>query len=93
MQSAAPAAGTKTTEGAPDCDPGLLDELKCQAKGIQEQAKYNDEHGKELDDARDAFKTARALYNAARSAAAPLVADARRQLEELEERVRCQLDR
>ena len=85
--------GEKDHRRCSRCDPGLLDELKCQAKGIQEQAKYNEEHGKELDDARDAFKTARALYNAARSAAAPLVADARRQLEELEERVRCQLDR
>jgi hypothetical protein len=86
-------SGDKDHRGCSRCDPGLLDELKCQAKGIQEQAKYNEEHGKELDDARDAFKTARALYNAARSAAAPLVADARRQLEELEERIRCQLDR
>jgi hypothetical protein len=35
---------------------------------------------------------ARAAYNTARSAAEPLVADARRQLEDLEDRVRCQLD-
>jgi hypothetical protein len=85
--------GENDHRGCSRCDPGLLDELKCQAKGIKEQAKYNDEHGQELDDARDAYKTARALYSAARSAAAPLVAEARRQLEDLEDRVRCQLDR
>ena len=76
----------------PRCDPGLLDELKCKAEGIQKQAEYNAAHGKELDDARTAFMAARAAYNTARSEAEPLVKDARRQLEELEERVRCQLD-
>ena len=76
----------------PRCDPGLLDELKCKAKGIQQQAEYNAAHGKELDDAHTAFMAARAAYNTARSAAEPLVADARRQLEDLEDRVRCQLD-
>jgi hypothetical protein len=76
-----------------DCDPGLLDDLKCQATGIAAQAAYNADHGQELDDARAAFMTARAAYNAARSAAVPLVAEAHRNLEELEDRVRCQLDR
>ena len=59
-------------EGCPRCDPGLLDELKCKAKGIQTQAEYNAAHGQELDDARTAFKAARAAYNTARSAAEPL---------------------
>ena len=76
----------------PHCDPGLLDELKCKAEGIQKQAEYNAAHKKELDDARTAFMAARAAYSTARSGAEPLVADACRQLEELEERVRCQLD-
>ena len=75
------------------CDPDLLDELKCQASGIQAQAVYNAAHEQDLTDARDAFKKARAGYNAARSKAVPLVADARRQLEDLTDRVRCQLDR
>ncbi len=75
------------------CDPDLLDELKCQASGIQAQAEYNAAHAQDLADARDAFKKARAAYNAARSAAVPLVADVRRQLEDLADRVRCQLDR
>ena len=79
--------------GCPRCDPGLLDELKCKATGIQAQADYNAAHGKELDDARAAFMAARAAYNTARRAAEPQVADARRQLEELEDRIRCQLDR
>ena len=84
---------TGATKGAPGCDPGLLDELKCQPKASRPQAEYNAAHGQELDEARTAFMTARAAYNAARSAAEPLVADARRQLEDLEDRVRCQLDR
>ena len=77
----------------PGCDPDLLDELKCKAQGIQAEADYNAAHGQELDDARAAYKAARASYNAARKEAEPQVADARRQLEELEDRVRCQLDR
>jgi len=75
------------------CDPGLLDDLKCQATGIAKQAAYNAAHGQELDDARAAFMKAREAYNTVRSAAEPLVAEAHRQLEELEDRVRCQLDR
>jgi hypothetical protein len=75
------------------CDPGLLDELKCKAKGIAAQAEYNAAHGQELDDARAAFMAARAAYSTVRGAAEPLVAEAHRQLEELEDRVRCQLDR
>ena len=79
--------------GHSDCDPDLLDDLKCKAKGIEKQAEYNAAHGQELDDARAAYLTARAAYNTARGAAEPLVADAHRQLEELDDRVRCQLDR
>src|SRR5271154_587822 len=76
-----------------DCDPGLLDDLKCKAQGIAKQAEYNAAHGQELDTARAAYMTARAAYNTVRGAAEPLVAEAHRQLEELEDRVRCQLDR
>ena len=84
--------GERDHERCPRCDPGLLDELKCKAEGIQAQAEYNAAHGEELDDARTAYIAARAAYDTARSAAEPLVADARRKMEELEDRVRCQLD-
>ena len=84
--------GEKGHERCPRCDPDLLDELKCKAAGIQAQAEYNAAHGQELDDARAAFMAARAAYSDARSAAKPLVADARRKLEDLLDRVRCQLD-
>src|SRR6266849_2440639 len=83
----------KEPGGCPRCDPDLLDELKCKATGIQEEAKYNAAHTQELDDARAAYLAARTAYNAARREAEPHVAEARRQLEDLEERVRCQLDR
>ena len=47
--------GERDHERCPRCDPGLLDELKCQAEGIQKQAEYNAAHGQELDDARTAY--------------------------------------
>ena len=75
------------------CDPDLLDDLKCKAEGIQKQADYNAEHGKELDDARTAYMAARAAYNTVRRDAEHPVAKARSHLEELEDRIRCQLDR
>ena len=84
-------SGDEENRSRPRCDPDLLDELKCKAQGIQAEADYNAAHGQELDDARAAYKTARTSYNAVRKQAEPAVADARRQLEELEERVRCQL--
>ena len=84
--------GDRDHERYPCCDPGLLDDLKCKAKGIAEQAKYNEEHGQELDNARTAFEAARAAYDKARRKAEPQVAEARRYLEDLEDRIRCQLD-
>ncbi len=86
------ATNERNHEGCADCDPGLLDDLKCQAAGIQQQADYNAAHGPELDGARTAFAAARGAYNEVRGKAEPLVAKARHQLEELEDRVRCQLD-
>lgn len=85
--------GERDHERCSRCDPGLLDELKCQATGIQAQAAYNAEHKAELDKARDAFKTARTDYNSARSDAIPKVDKAREDLEGLHDRVRCLLDR
>src|SRR4051812_16777686 len=51
------------------CDPGPLDDLVCQAKGVEAQAKYNREQATKLDEARAAFGVARAAYNAVRDAA------------------------
>jgi hypothetical protein len=45
------------------CDPGPLDDLVCQAKGIAEQSKYNTDHEKELADARTALDNARGAYS------------------------------
>jgi hypothetical protein len=76
----------------PACDPGLLDDLKCKARGIQAQAEYNAAHAVALDTAKLDFDKARDAYNTARAAAEPIVKEARRQLDDLVERVRCQLD-
>jgi hypothetical protein len=84
--------GDKDHERCPCCDPGLLDDLKCKAKGIEAQAKYNADNQQKLDDARTAFEAARAAYSKARGEAEPEVAAARRELEELRDRIRCQLD-
>src|SRR6266702_1054832 len=66
-----------------DCDPGLLDHLKCRAAGIQAQADYNKEHEADLTKARADFDGARSAYGAARSAAQPDVDDLRKQLAQL----------
>src|SRR5437870_5318822 len=64
----------------PDCDPGLLDELKCRAKGIEAQAAYNALKMDELTQARTQFDTARSAYSTARATAAPAVQELRHQL-------------
>jgi hypothetical protein len=73
-------------------DPALLDDLKCQAQGIQAQAEYNAQNLALLDSARTAYDNARAAYTTARTSADPQVKEAWRQLEEYVDRVKCQLD-
>jgi hypothetical protein len=74
------------------CEPGVLEEIACRATGIEKQAAYNAEHAQELKDAQHAYAAARARYSKARHDATPLVAKARRDLDELVDRIRCQLD-
>lgn len=76
----------------PAFDPGLLDDLRCRAEGIQAQATYNASKAEELETARKDFDTACGAYVTARAAAEPLVKQARSRLEELADRITCQLD-
>jgi hypothetical protein len=76
----------------PDCDPGLLDELKCRAMGIQAQAEYNALKMEELTKARTQFDAARSAYSAARTAATPTVQDLRQQLGQVIDQLKCLVD-
>jgi enamine deaminase RidA (YjgF/YER057c/UK114 family) len=75
-----------------DCDPDLLDALKCRAKGLQARADYNTAHLQALVTAREQYEGARAAYSAARAAATPLVEQAKSDLKCLLERLECLLD-
>ena len=76
----------------PDCDPSLLDDLKCRAKGIQAQAEYNAQKMEELTQARTQFDSARSAYSAARTAAAPIVQELRHQLAQVIDQLKCLVD-
>lgn len=79
-------------EPCPDCDPDLLDELKCRAQGIDAQAKYNDAHISALTNARTQYDAARSAYSAARNAAAPTVHEVRQQLTQVIDQLQCLVD-
>ena len=72
-----------------DCDSKRLDAMRCKAKGIAEQAKYN--AGKEvaLDTARTQFDGARKAYGVASEAAEPLVKAAGKKLDKLTDQLIC----
>ena len=72
-----------------DCDPDLLDDIKCRAKGLQARADYNAQHMEALDKARGQYELARAAYTAARTAARPLVEQAESDLRCLIEGLEC----
>src|SRR5262245_37403596 len=74
-----------------DCDPDLIDDLACQAEGIQAHADYNTQPQTDLKTASDAYTKARSDYRAARSAAVLEVQDLRHQAKQLVERIRCQI--
>jgi hypothetical protein len=75
-----------------DCDPELLDHLKCRAAGIQAQADYNKAHEDDLTKARADFDGARSAYGAARSAAQPEVDDLGKQLGQVIDQLKCLVD-
>jgi hypothetical protein len=75
-----------------DCDPDLLDAIKCRAKGLQARADYNAQHLAALDKAREQYEGSRAAYTAARTAATPLVEQAKSDLKCLIERLECLID-
>jgi len=96
MISAQTGAGAVGTEGrgtpCADCDPDLLDHLKCRGKGIQAQADYNKAHEDAMSQARTKYDGARSTYGTARSAARPDVDDLRKQLTQVIDQLKCLVD-
>ncbi|SHN83770.1 hypothetical protein SAMN05660350_03489, partial [Geodermatophilus obscurus] len=92
MTTAARSASTDRPRQARGGSRDLLDDLKCQAQGVQAQADYNKAQGPALDEAQAAYDQARAAYSAARATAEPLVKQARDKLEECVDRVTCRID-
>jgi hypothetical protein len=88
--------GSDSPEGRPqpcaDCDPELLDHLKCKAVGIQAQADYNKDHKDALTEARTQYDGARSAYTSARSEAKPDVEDLGKQLNQVIDQLRCLVD-
>jgi hypothetical protein len=83
--------GCHTPPEHPDCDPDLIDHLKCQAEGIAAQAKYNEETRPALEQGSEDYAKTRTDYRVARAAAAVEVQDLRHQVKQLVERIRCQI--
>jgi hypothetical protein len=78
--------------GCPDCDTDLIDDLKCQAKGIAAQAAYNALTQPDLEKATTDYATARTAYRTARSAAVQAVEEQRHKVQQLLDRIRCQIN-
>ena len=75
-----------------ECDPDLLDELKCRAKGIEAEAAYNALTMDELTQARTQYDSARTEYNKARKAAIPDIRELGEQLYQVVDQLKCLVD-
>ncbi len=82
------AHGEHETNGCAECDPEIVDRLKCKAEGIKAQAAYNAAHLPDLT-ARTKYDEARADYRDARHTVALDVQDIRHQIKHLIERIKC----
>jgi hypothetical protein len=74
-----------------DCDPDLIDDLACQAAGIQAQADYNTKTQGDLKTASDSYAKTRSAYRTARAKAAVEVQDLRHQVKQYAESIRCKI--
>jgi hypothetical protein len=75
--------------GSAGCDPRTLDDVKCDAKGLQEQSAYLQQFVTPSDARRDKFNKVRQLYIDARAAAAPQVKDIRSQAQHVKSQLEC----
>ena len=94
MTNQASGADTEADSGRRRCcEPGLLQEIRCQQAGDKALADYNAKHADELADAQTAYAAARGRYTKARNDQTHAVNQARADVEVLYEDVRCHLDR
>ncbi|WP_127500922.1 hypothetical protein [Actinoplanes solisilvae] len=82
-------AAARRPAPTPECNPRLLDDLKCKAQGVAAQAAYNAAHIDALTQARAAYDAARSAYGKARTTAAPIVAETRHQLTAVIDQLKC----
>src|SRR6266581_811603 len=75
--------------GSTSCDPRTLDDVKCDAKGLQEQSAYLQQFAAPSIARRDKIDKVRQLYIDARAAAAPPVKDIRSQAQHVKSRLEC----
>lgn len=75
-----------------DCDPSGLDTLKCDAEGIKKQAEVTTEAAAKIAERRTKYDAARAKYTQAHEDAVTIVEEARVQLGQLLERLKCTID-
>ncbi|QEU96645.1 hypothetical protein [Streptomyces kanamyceticus] len=75
------------------CDLSGMDDLACESKGVADRAAYLARYADALKERRAAYDTARAAYTTARTAVTADVANIRKELHQLREQLRCQLDR
>lgn len=83
------AHGEHEINGCAECDPEIVDCLKCKAEGIQAQADYNAAHLPDLSTARTNYDKTRVDYRDARHAVALDLQDLRHQIKHLIERIKC----
>jgi hypothetical protein len=74
----------------PDCRPEALDPLRCRAKGVKQQAAYDEQYKDGPNP--DQYETARLQYGKARHDATPAVAKIREQLAQATDKLRCLID-
>jgi hypothetical protein len=75
-----------------DCDLHGVDDLACESKGIADQAAYIAAHAQALKTRRAAYDTARTAYTTARADVAAAVKGIRKDLHQIREQLRCQID-
>ena len=76
-----------------ECDLSGMDDLACESKGVADRAKYIADHATDLTTRRGKYDTTRTAYTTKRGTATTDVAGIRKDLHQIREQLRCQLDR
>lgn len=76
-----------------ECDLTGMDDLACESRGVADRAQYIAKYADALKERRAMYDTARAAYTQARTAATAETVGIRKDLLQIREQLRCQLDR